>query len=144
MAIHESNLGHLSADELHRLAAAHIDAIHGELSAATSEVREAWSPTKLARKHPVATAAIVAAVAAGGGVLVARMLKRRGTAQAPADNAEAAATEDTTSAAVGGQPSVNRIFTTTLISTLAAVASQVLPALLLTMLDSHARKRPQE
>ena len=68
-----SDLSRLSPDELKRLAKEHMDGVFAELKGAWTHVRERCAPAHVARKHPVATAA----VAATAGLLIARALRRR-------------------------------------------------------------------
>jgi len=143
MHLDESSLADRSSEELAHLAAAHLDVMHDELSAAAAEAREAWSPRSLARRHPVAAAALVAAVAAGGGLLIVRALRprrRTPSASAAAQPVSAAAGPSPGSAA-GATPSPGRLFTSALLAALAGAAGRAIPSLLLAIVDSQARKR---
>jgi hypothetical protein len=138
MNISASDMARLSAGELRSLAAAHLDGIHGELTAAGATAREAWSPSVLARKHPVATAVIVAVAAAAGGLIMGRRLRGRRAAKDPAaGSADPAAEGCAASAAPGDPPS----FASTLLTSLAGAAGRALPGLLMAVIESQSRKR---
>jgi len=164
MYLDESNMAGLSPEELERRAAAHIDGVQAELSAAAAAAREAWSPRSLARRHPLATAAVVAAVAGGGGLLIARAMRARRlrarSAGGSSQGAGAATGEPSAASSTGGssqppgvgatphagesgaQPSSGRVFTSALLSALAGAAGRAIPALLVAVLASRAQRRP--
>jgi hypothetical protein len=58
-----ANLGDLTPDEIERLAQEHLNGMVAEIRAATSEVRARAHPVNIAKKHPLAVAALAGAAA---------------------------------------------------------------------------------
>jgi hypothetical protein len=66
-----TRLSDLPPEELDRRARAHVDGFFDELRGVGEHVRTEWRPLKLARKHPLATAAVVGVA----GLAMARLLR---------------------------------------------------------------------
>lgn len=113
------HLSDLPAEELDRLARAHVDGFFGEVRGAGEHVRTEWTPLTLAKKHPVATAAVVGA----GGLAVALLL--RGGRRTP----RGAAAEP-----IRAVEPLTRTVGRTLLSGLAGSAATMLPELLMAYL----------
>jgi len=117
-----SDLSKLSPAELDRLAKAHLDGLFSELNAGWTEVREKYSPTNVARKHPVVTAV----AAAAGGLLLARAFRRR-----------AAPTPQPASDAKG------HWLGRAILGLAGAAATRALPSILKAVRARHGRSEPQ-
>jgi hypothetical protein len=118
-------LSDLPAEELDRLARAHVDGFFGEVRGAGEHVRTEWTPLALAKKHPVATAAVVGA----GGLAVVLLL--RGGRRTP----RSAAAEP-----IRAVEPLGRTVGRTLLSGLAGSAATMLPELLM----AYLRRRNAE
>jgi hypothetical protein len=66
-----THLCDLSSEQLDRRAREHVDGFFGEVRGVGEHVRTEWHPLNLARKHPVATAAVIGVA----GFAVARLLR---------------------------------------------------------------------
>jgi hypothetical protein len=111
----------LPPEELRRHALAHVDGFFGEVRAAGEHIRTEWSPVRLVRKHPLATAAVIGVA----GFAVARLFRgRRRTPRGAAEPMRAA------------EP-IGRTVGRTLLSGLAGSAAALLPELL----RAHLRRR---
>ena len=114
-----AHLCDLSPEELDRRAREHVDGFFGEVRGIGEHVRTEWHPLNLARKHPVATAAVIGVA----GFAVARLLRGKQRA------ARSAAAEPIRAAEPIGH-TVGR----TLLTGLAGAAAMALPELLVAYL----------
>jgi hypothetical protein len=113
----------LSAEELARLAHSHFDAMWNELRAAGAVARAAYHPVEVARRHPLAAAAVAGALL---GFLLGR--SRGAPAQSPPDAAQPA----------------GRAAARSVLSGLASAAAGVLPRLADAWLARRSAKRSQD
>jgi len=121
------SLGDLAPDELERLARAHVDGLLNEIRTAEVVVRTEYHPLGIARRHPVATAA----VAGAAGLLLARWLRGNSRRAAAGPSAPAP----------GGGGLLASTVARSLLSGLAESAGRTLPDLLFAWLARASAPR---